>query len=212
MKRWFQVTSMRTGNAEHLTDFEMQSMHRAARLSVLASLLFLGTGCEPPEREAAPRSPARPNTNAPRPAQLGASGYLYLPIYSHIYVQNGIAEDLAVTVSVRNMSMHDPLVVESVRYYDTRGKSLGDFLEAEAIVGPLETIEFFVPTDDQRGGSGANVVVAWHAESEVVEPLVEAVMVHSYNANKAHSFTTRALEVPPASTRHQPQGAAPPRR
>jgi len=125
-----------------------------------------------------------------------SEGRLYLPLYSHIYTRDGSADDLAITISVRNVSTERALVLESVLYYDTSGKLIENFLKTEAELKPLETVEFFVPTDDRRGGSGANAIAAWHADAPVLRPLVEAVMVRAVGANQAYAFSTRALEIP----------------
>lgn len=170
---------------------------RRYSISLAACMLIVGLSCDKEQaREAAPRTPAQPTAKPTRPSELVTSGRLYVPIYSHIYVQKGHAADLAVTVSVRNVSMHRSLVLESVRYYDTSGKLLEDFLDGEATLQPLETVEFFVATEDQRGGSGANVVATWHSDSLVTKPLVEAIMVYSQGSNQAYAFSTRAIEIP----------------
>lgn len=165
----------------------------------LSCVAVLCTAC--PNREdvgtaVAQRQPAEPKPlDAPRVERV-SEGRLYLPIYSHIYARGGAPDDLAITISVRNVSTERVFVLESVQYYDTSGKLLENFLEAQAEIKPLETVEFFIPTDDQRGGSGANVIVAWHAESPVLKPLVEAVMVRAVGANQAYAFSTRAIEIP----------------
>lgn len=159
---------------------------------------------EEPTEELAPRSPTPPKVEdggALPPERTGSrerksSGRVYVPTYSHIYGREGGPEDLAVTLSVRNVSTEQQLVLESVRYYDTSGKFLEDYLESPAVLQPLETVEFFIPTQDRRGGSGANVVASWHADSPVVRPLIEAVMVRSVGTNQAYAFSTRGIEIP----------------
>ena len=41
----------------------------------------------------------------------------------------------------------------------------------------MASTNFVVPENDQTGGSGANFIVEWIAETEVFEPIIEAVMV-----------------------------------
>jgi len=145
----------------------------------------------------APRQPASPRAvPGAGPLVRVTAGRYYVPTYSHIYVREGIAEDLAVTLSIRNVSVNRELVLDSVHYYDTGGKLLENFMDSRGTLRPLETVEFFIPTNDRRGGSGANAIVSWHADSPIVPPLVEAVMVRSISANQAYSFTTRGIEIP----------------
>jgi hypothetical protein len=39
------------------------------------------------------------------------------------------------------------------------------------------TTEYVIARNDDRGGTGANFIVAWGAEEPVYEPVVEAVMI-----------------------------------
>lgn len=172
----------------------------------------LGCRAEPQAEDVAARQPAAPRVAADGgPRARVTSGRLYLPTYSHIYVREGVAEDLAVTLSIRNVSVDRTLVLESVRYYDTGGKLLEELMAAPAVLQPLETVEFFISTNDQRGGSGANAIVGWHADSPIVPPLVEAVMVRSISANQAYSFTTRGIELPTDQALPQTQAPAAPK-
>jgi len=138
------------------------------------------------------------------------SGRIYVPIYSHIYVDEGEAEDLGVTLSIRNVSTERTLVLNMVAYYDTSGKLIEDYLNKDVIMGPLETIEYFVRVTDRRGGSGANFIVSWRADSPLVKPLTEAVMVRTRTGNQAYAFTTRGLEIPEGASlpdNHPPPGS-----
>jgi hypothetical protein len=170
-----------------------------ARRAVPALLAALAFSCDAPEPldEVAPRRPASPNPSAPvEPRARVGSGRVYVPIYSHIYVEDGIAEDLAITVSVHNVSTDGSLILESVRYYDTGGKSLEEFVESDAVLRPLETVEFFVPRGDRRGGSGGNVIVTWQSDSPVEKPLVEAIAVRrTANTSQSYAFSTRGVEI-----------------
>jgi hypothetical protein len=128
-------------------------------------------------------------------------------VYSHIYVEEGGPADLAATLSIRNVSTERSLLLTSVRYYDTSGVLIEDYLDKEVALGPLETVEYFVHEADQRGGSGANFIVDWHAESPLVRPLVEAVMVRDRAGNQAYAFSTRGIEIPETSALPDPPRA-----
>lgn len=159
--------------------------------------------CNEPRRveNVAPRAPSQPSGTSPvGTGQRASDGRLYVPIYSHIYTSGGMATDLAITLSIRNVSPDHELLLSSVRYYDTAGKILDDHVVGEVTVAPLETVEYFVPTKDRRGGSGANFIVSWHAAVPLVPPLIEAVMVREHAGTGSFAFTTRGVEIPHASS------------
>jgi len=175
---------------------------RQARVVTLAVFTTVGVGlpaCDTePDSDVASRTPAQPPVTrtevTPSEAPLRASGRIYLPTYSHIYSRGGGAEDLATTISIRNVSTHQGVELDKVSYYDTEGHLIEDFLDQRVRVAPLGTVEFFIPALDQRGGSGANVVVSWHAESPVARPLVEAVMLRS-SGSHAYAFSSRGVDI-----------------
>ena len=106
---------------------------------------------------------------------------LYLPIYSHIYHGDLDAQGrpqqtlLSAHVSIRNTNAKHALKLNYVRYYDTAGKLLKDYLQGPLMIPPLGTHELFVQQSDVSGGSGANFLMSWSAESTVNPPLVEAL-------------------------------------
>ena len=56
-----------------------------------------------------------------------SGGTVYVPVYSSIYLGLDIKRkmvELAVTVSVRNVSARHPIILDSVRYYDSTGKQI----------------------------------------------------------------------------------------
>lgn len=102
---------------------------------------------------------------------------VYVPAYSHVYHQDGRPHLLTITLSVRNTSMDHPIVVKSVRYFDTRGKEIKSYLNAPIRLSSLATTEFVIERDDIAGGSGANFLVEWIAEQPTSVPVIEAVMI-----------------------------------
>lgn len=117
---------------------------------------------------------------------------VYVPVYSSIYLGVDIKQhmvQLSVTVSVRNVSAHDPVVLEFVRYYDSAGKPLRDYLAQPAELAPLATVEFVVQRSDTAGGPGANFLIGWRGPAAGDEPLIEAVMIGA-SGNAGFSFTS----------------------
>jgi hypothetical protein len=133
----------------------------------------------------------QPVTNA-----SSASGVVrrtvYVPIYSSLYLGRDIKNDmvqLTSTLSVRNVSPRFPIVIESVRYYDSHGRLVRDHLTEAAELAALASVEFVVKEADTAGGPGANFLVKWSGPSGVDEPLIEAVML-GRSANAGISFTS----------------------
>ena len=114
---------------------------------------------------------------------------VYVPVYSHIYSEGGQPYLLEATLSIRNTDPRHAITITSVRYYDTKGNLVKDYLNGRLRIGPLETTAFLVEKRDVRGGSGANFIVAWEADEPVYEPLIEAVMV-GFSRNYSISFTS----------------------
>ena len=127
------------------------------------------------------------------PPSGGAPGRtVYVPIYSSLDVGLGIKHDsvqLTSTLSIRNVSPRYPIVIESVRYYDSHGRLIRDHLDKPAELAALASVEFVVKQADTTGGPGANFLVRWSGPSGVDEPLMEAVML-GRSANAWISFTS----------------------
>ncbi len=116
---------------------------------------------------------------------------IYVPIYSEIYFFNRTRTlQLAATLSVRNTDSENPIIINSVKYYDSDGNLVKDHLESPLRLAPLASTEFIVDQNDQTGGLGANFIVEWVAETEVFEPILEAVMV-STTSQQGISFLSK---------------------
>lgn len=123
--------------------------------------------------------------------QLAVSGGFYVPAYSSVAMSQGkLRVDFSVTLSVHNASETQPLVVKRIAYFDTAGKEVENYLKAPVALRPLATVSIFVPTDDLRGGTGANFLVDWAATGEIAEPVVEALMVGGI-ANAHYAFISQ---------------------
>ena len=137
-------------------------------------------------REAQPHSlpaspsPPGPDTGAGRARTTAIGQTIYVPIYSHIYYQNkSRALNLTATLSIRNTDLTRSIRVTAVRYYDTDGNVVKEYVAQPLRLAPLATTEVIVEERDMSGGSGANFIVEWSASELVTEPIVEAVMVNS---------------------------------
>lgn len=116
---------------------------------------------------------------------------VYVPVYSHIYSGNRERTfDLAVTLSIRNTNLREAISLASIDYYDSHGKLVKQYLESSQILGPMASIRYVVKESDTSGGSGANFVVKWNAETSVNPPVIESVMIGT-QYQQGISFTSR---------------------
>ena len=106
-----------------------------------------------------------------------AGQMVYVPVYSHIYAKGGKPFLLEATLSIRNSDPKEDITISSIRYYDTDGKLIRDYLEKPMPLKPLATIEFLVAQKEIEGGSGANFIVEWISDTKVNKPIIEAVMI-----------------------------------
>ncbi|MFG0333328.1 MAG: DUF3124 domain-containing protein [Maioricimonas sp. JB049] len=111
------------------------------------------------------------------PRDIVAGQTVYVPLYSHVFEGEGRRLDLAATLSIRNTDAKHSLTISAVRYYNTSGELVRDYLERPLRLNPLGSTEFLVPQSDTSGGSGANFIVEWVADEPVLVPIIEAVMV-----------------------------------
>ncbi len=128
---------------------------------------------------------------------LPLSGSVYVPVYSTVALNSAASVRFTVTLSIRNVSEKQPLVVRRIAYFDTTGKQLESYLPAPVAMKPMATVEVTVPVTDSRGGSGANFIIEWAAPESGDEPLVEALMLGSL-AGASYSFTSpgRSIRTP----------------
>jgi hypothetical protein len=122
----------------------------------------------------------------------GVRHTVYVPIYSSLYLGRDIKHDivqLTSTLSIRNVSPRFPIVIESVRYYDSQGHAVREHLKTSAQLAALASVEFVVNEADTTGGPGANFLVRWSGAPGIDEPLIEAVML-GRSAQAGISFTS----------------------
>ncbi|AFZ59770.1 DUF3124 domain-containing protein [Anabaena cylindrica FACHB-243] len=115
---------------------------------------------------------------------------IYVPVYSHIYHHNRQEIfNLAATLSIRNTDLANPLIITSVRYYDSDGKLVKNYLEQPIQLDALASTDFFINRNNTSGGLGANFIVEWVASTEISEPIVEAIMIGT-DFQQGISFTS----------------------
>ncbi len=131
---------------------------------------------------------------------LSTGQTVYVPVYSHVQHGNldskGRPEVLLLSsmLSIRNVDPDHGIVVTSVRYYDTAGKLLREYLQAPLALGPLGSTDVFVEHKDSLGGTGANFMVDWNADAPTSAPLLETVNAYFFGAQSG-VFTSRGVAV-----------------
>ena len=123
--------------------------------------------------------------------QLSTGQTVYVPIYSHIY--SGIKArpfDLAATLSIRNTNLKSSIIIVSVKYYDSAGKMIKDYLDGPIKLGALASTRYIIKENEKAGGSGANFMVLWQSEEKVNPPIIEGVMIGTHSG-QGISFVSR---------------------
>ena len=125
---------------------------------------------------------------------------IYLPIYSSMLFGNlsrgGTPSRvlLSAMVSIRNTDTSRAVRLLSVRYIDSTGKLLREYLQEPATIEPLSTREYFVELHDDSGGAGANFLVRWEADTPTSPPLLEAIHANLDSA-RGVVFITQGISV-----------------
>jgi len=123
--------------------------------------------------------------------QLSIGQSVYVSIYSHIY--SGLKArpfDLAAILSIRNTDINQPVTIVSVKYYDTEGKLLKEYLDEPLQLKALASTRYIIKEGDKAGGSGANFIVKWKSNTKVTPPIIEAVMIGTHSG-QGISFVSR---------------------
>ncbi|SUD91289.1 DUF3124 domain-containing protein [Psychrobacter phenylpyruvicus] len=119
----------------------------------------------------------------------------YVPVYSNIYGDEDSPKVmLSATLSIRNTSLDNSLYVTKIDYYNTKGDFVRSYLTKSIELPPMGTLNYIVEKHDDTGGDGANFVVAIESEAKNISPLIESIMIGTFN-NKAFSFTSDSLVI-----------------
>ena len=126
-------------------------------------------------------------------AALANKHSVYVPVYSHIYVEDGkSALNLSATLSIRNISYTDSFYITDVIYYGSQGEVLKHYIGSSLLVKPMSSVEFVVERTESKGGAGANFVVKWGAPTISSAPLIQTVM---NGTATGISFVTNGVEI-----------------
>lgn len=103
---------------------------------------------------------------------------VYVPTYSFIYCGDRARKlNVTTTLSIRNTDVSNPIRIVSVKYHNSTGTLVRDYLKDAAELGPLSSTQFLVGESDLSGGAAPSFIVRWESAKEVNEPLIEAIMI-----------------------------------
>ncbi|MBF0127174.1 MAG: DUF3124 domain-containing protein [Magnetococcales bacterium] len=140
------------------------------------------------------------NLHALEQPSLTTGQTVYVPVYSSLSHGNvnpeGKPEQILLSsmLSVRNTDMGRAMTILSVKYHDSSGRLLRDYLTAPLRLAPIGSKEFFVENQEDKGGAGANFIVEWQAAQPINQPLMESVQVYHWGT-QAQAFTSRGQVV-----------------
>lgn len=158
-------------------------MKRIYKHIYLAFVISFLTACStseeitpPPPQPKSP--PYQINLTNIKDIKIATGQTIYVPIYSHIYfMSQERAYYLAANLSIRNTDLNHPIIITSVRYYDTNGQLVREYSDLPLKLAPLVSTDYFIEERDRSGGVGANFIIEWISEKKVSAPIVEAVML-----------------------------------
>ena len=154
---------------------------------IIATLLL---GCNSKPAVQSPLPSPEDETILVQDLDITTGQTIYVPAYSEIYyASDGRTLELAVTLTIHNTDFEHPIIITSVRYYNTQGQLIREHLPQPRRLGPMASTDFFVEASQQSGGLGTNFIVEWVAEQPVYEPVVETVML-STGGTQGISFTS----------------------
>lgn len=158
-------------------------------VSLFLILVLLLTGCDQPPTAIAPNANTKLKTvTLDNSVNIVAGQTVYVPIYSEIYMwERQRTMDLTATLSIRNTDMARPLIIASVKYYDTDGQLVRNYLEQPSELNPLAATSFVVNQEDRSGGVGASFIVEWVAQQSISPPVIESIMINT-SGNQGLSF------------------------
>ncbi len=160
-----------------------------------ASLAAIEEAETEPAEPGGPASPGLQPLSGPLPA-LAVSGSIYVPVYSSLYVGGERRlKSLSATMSLRNTSADQALVVTGVTTFDAGGRAVADRFDGPQVLAPMATAEFYIDQSSASGNPVAAVLITWGAEAPILRPLGEAVIIGSYGA-KSLSLISRGAHRP----------------
>jgi hypothetical protein len=127
--------------------------------------------------------------------ELSQGQTVYVPIYSQVfYGDKARTFDLSATLSIRNIDVKGAIQITKVGYYNQSGKHVRDFVDKPVNLQPWASTRFFIKESDNTGGVEAFFIVIWQADTPVIAPLIESLMIGA-SGQQGVSFTSRGIPI-----------------
>jgi hypothetical protein len=94
--------------------------------------------------------------------------------------------ELTTMLSVRNVSISNPVEILEIDIYDSEGSLIQEVLTSPIKLRELETFDDIIPTADISAGRGGNYIIKWRKGIHTNNPLIEAT---HYGALGHQGFT-----------------------
>jgi hypothetical protein len=129
----------------------MQSYYQKWPIFILATIFLFGCVSQNIEPTSAP--PSEGETIDIQDLDITTGQTIFVPAYSEVhYADKNRTLDLAVTLSIHITDFTNPIILTSVRYYDTQGQPVKEYLSQPQKIGPMASADFFVDAGEQTGG------------------------------------------------------------
>ena len=131
------------------------------------------------------------SAQAQTPVALSSGETVYVSVYSNVFSgPRGMEYQLSAMLSLRNTDPKYQITIVSVKYYDTEGKLVKDYIDQPVRLDRLDSTRYIITEGDKTGGSGANFIVVWKSENKVNAPIIESVMIGTHSG-QGISFVSR---------------------
>ncbi len=154
-------------------------------------LVFLISSCMPEKEEVKEIPEHIQPIAATEHLDLSNGQLVYVPAYSQIHSVFPNTSDsrinLAVTLSIRNTDMNNPIIIKSVSYYGDDGTLLKEYIKTPFSLSKMASYSFNISRSDVSGGIGANFIVEWGAKQTVTEPYIQAIIIGA-DGNRGFSW------------------------
>ena len=146
-------------------------------LSIALCLSFGLLSCTVEENESASKTETPVYVDSFKDLEIVMGQVVFVPAYTEIYINQNHTIPMTATVGIHNTDTEKPIIITSVRVYDTQGTFVKDFIEKPLRLAPIASKVLVSEGTTKGGGIGANFIVEWVAETPVKEPVIEAVMI-----------------------------------